>query len=72
LDDRHGYIAPHGGRRGVGEVLVRQFGYATAARYLDNSEQMVRERYSHTEAGEQLKYGVVSPLVWSFFIRNRE
>ena len=37
----------------MGEVLVRQFGYATAARYLDNSEQMVRERYSHIEAGEQ-------------------
>jgi hypothetical protein len=53
LDDCHGYLAPHGGRRGMGEVLVRQFGYATAARYLDNSEQMVRERYSHIEAGEQ-------------------
>jgi hypothetical protein len=23
-----------------------------AARYLDNSEEMVRERYSHIEAGE--------------------
>lgn len=23
------------------------------AQYLDNSEQMVRERYSHIEAGEQ-------------------
>jgi len=23
-----------------------------AARYLDNSEEMVRERYSHVEAGE--------------------
>jgi hypothetical protein len=32
---------------------IQQFGYATAARYLDNSEQMVRERYSHIEAGEQ-------------------
>jgi integrase len=53
LDDRHGYLAPHGGRRGMGEILVREFGYATAARYLDNSEQMVRERYSHIEAGEQ-------------------
>lgn len=53
LDDQHGYLAPHGGRRGMGEVLVRVFGYATAARYLDNSEQMVRERYSHIEAGEQ-------------------
>jgi hypothetical protein len=53
LDDRHRYLAPHGGRRGMGEVLVQQFGYVTAARYLDNSEQMVRERYSNIEAGEQ-------------------
>lgn len=45
-------LAPHGGRRGMGEVLVRAFGYTVAARYLDNSEEMVRERYSHIEAGE--------------------
>jgi hypothetical protein len=37
----------------MAEVLVWQFSYATTARYLDNSEQMVRERYSHIEAGEQ-------------------
>ena len=49
---KHDYLAPHGGRRGMGEVLVRAFGYTVAARYLDNSEQMVRERYSHIEAGE--------------------
>ncbi|SDG24101.1 tyrosine-type recombinase/integrase [Halorientalis regularis] len=49
---RHQYLAPHGGRRGMGEVLVRSFGYTVAARYLDNSEEMVRERYSHIEAGE--------------------
>jgi integrase len=49
---KHAYLAPHGGRRGMGEVLVRAFGYTVAARYLDNSEEMVRERYSHIEAGE--------------------
>ena len=49
---KHTYLAPHGGRRGMGEVLVRAFGYTVAARYLDNSEEMVRERYSHIEAGE--------------------
>ena len=49
---KHDYLAPHGGRRGMGEVLVRAFGYPVAARYLDNSEKMVRERYSHIEAGE--------------------
>jgi hypothetical protein len=49
---KHNYLAPHGGRRGMGEVLVRAFGYTVAARYLDNSEEMVRERYSHIEAGE--------------------
>lgn len=52
-DGPHDYLAPHGGRRGMGEVLVRQFGYAAAARYLDNSEEMVRKRYSHIEAGKQ-------------------
>jgi len=49
---KHDYLAPHGGRRGMGGVLVRAFGYTVAARYLDNSEEMVRERYSHIEAGE--------------------
>jgi hypothetical protein len=49
---KHDYLAPHGGRRGMGEVLVRAFGYTVAARYLDNSEVVVRERYSHIEAGE--------------------
>ena len=34
------------------EVLVRAFGYTVAARYLDTSEEMVRERYSDIEAGE--------------------
>lgn len=49
---KHDYLAPHGGRRGMGEVLVRAFGYTVAARYLDNSEEMVRTRYSHIKAGE--------------------
>jgi len=49
---KHDYLATHGGRREMGEVLVRAFGYTVAARYLDNSEEMVRERYSHIVAGE--------------------
>lgn len=53
LDDHHGYLAPHGGRRGMGEILVRTYGYTAAARYLDNSEEMVREAYSHIDAGKQ-------------------
>lgn len=52
-DDRHDYLAPHGGRRGMGEVMVREFGYAAAARYLDNSEQQVRQAYQHIEAAER-------------------
>jgi integrase len=48
----HAYLTPHGARRGVGEVLVREKGFAAAARLLDDSERMVRERYSHIEAGE--------------------
>jgi hypothetical protein len=46
------YLEPHGGRRGAGEVMVRTNGYAAAARLLDNTEEMVRERYSHIQAGE--------------------
>jgi len=49
---KHDYLAPHGGRRGMGEILVRSFGYTVAARYLDNSEMMIRKRYSHIEADE--------------------
>ncbi len=52
LDDEHGYLVPHGGRRGVGEVMVRQRGFTAAARLLDNSEAVVRESYSHIEAKE--------------------
>lgn len=53
IDDEHGYLTPHGGRRGMGEVMVREFGYAAAARYLDNSEEMVREAYQHIEAADR-------------------
>jgi len=53
IDGEHGYLTPHGGRRGMGEVMVREFGYAAAARYLDNSEEQVREAYQHIEAGDR-------------------
>lgn len=36
----------------MGVVLVRAFEYTVAARYLDNSDEMIHERYSHVEAGE--------------------
>ncbi|MGN8216584.1 tyrosine-type recombinase/integrase [Halococcus salifodinae] len=52
LHDDHDYLMPHGARRGAGEVLVRTSGHAAAARALDNSEEVVREHYSHIEAGE--------------------
>jgi len=52
VDDEHGYLTMHGARRGAGEVMVRAKGYAAAARLLDDTERMVRERYSHIEAGE--------------------
>jgi hypothetical protein len=52
LGDEHNYLMPHGARRGAGEVLVRTSGHAAAARALDNSEEVVREHYSHIEAGE--------------------
>lgn len=53
IDDDHGYLTPHGGRRGMGAVMIREFGYAAAARYLDNSEEQVREAYQHIEAAER-------------------
>jgi hypothetical protein len=52
LGDEQDYLMPHGARRGAGEVLVRTSGHAAAARVLDNSEEVVREHYSHIEAGE--------------------
>ena len=52
LDDDEEYLMPHGARRGAGEVLVRTSGHAAATRVLDNSEEVVREHYSHIEAGE--------------------
>jgi hypothetical protein len=52
LDDKDKYLMPHGACRGAGEVLVRASGHAAAARTLDNSEEVVREHYSHIEAGE--------------------
>jgi hypothetical protein len=36
----------------MGEALVRTFGYTVAARYLNNSREMVREQYSQIETGE--------------------
>lgn len=48
----HDYLTLHGARRGAGEAMVRSKGYAAAARLLDDTERMVRERYSHIEAGE--------------------
>ena len=53
IDDEHRYLTLHGSRQGMGEVMVRKFGYAAAARYLDNSEEQVREAYQHVEAGDR-------------------
>jgi integrase len=58
---KHDYLAPHGGRRGMGEVLVRAFGYTAAARYLDNSEEMVRERYSTYRGRRVGRHGCGAP-----------
>lgn len=49
---KHDSLAPHSSRRGMSEVLARAFGYTIAVRCLNNSEEMVRKRYSHIEAGE--------------------
>ncbi len=52
LDDKYEYLVPHGGRRGAGEVMVRQRGFIAVARLLDNSEAVVQQSYSHIEAKE--------------------
>lgn len=51
--DTHDYLAPHGGRRGISETIIRNRSFADAARYIDSTERVVREAYSHIEAGEQ-------------------
>lgn len=52
IDDEHGYLTPHGGRRPVGQAIIQEFGYA-AARYLDNSEEQIREAHQHIEAADR-------------------
>lgn len=52
VEDRHGYLTLHGARRHAGERMVRSKGFAAAARLLDDTERMVRQRYSHIEAEE--------------------
>ena len=47
------YLQPHGGRRGVGEVLFRKRSATAAARQLGNSPETVRRTYEHIEAREQ-------------------
>ncbi len=50
---KHDYLAPHGARRGVGKVLVKQRGYDRAAEQLDNTPSVVQEHYSHIKAPER-------------------
>lgn len=50
---KHDYLAPHGARRGVGKVLVKQRGYDRAAEQLDNTPGVVQEHYSHIKAPER-------------------
>lgn len=69
---KHGYLAPHGGRRGMGEVLVGAFGYTAAARYLDNSEEMVRERYSHISAAERADMATEALAATDRRVRERD
>jgi len=52
-DSKHDYLAPHGARRGVGKVLVKQRGYDRAAEQLDNTPEIVQAHYSHIKAPER-------------------
>lgn len=51
LGDPHDCLLSHSARRGA-KLLVRTPGYATVARALDTSKEIVREHYSYTGAGE--------------------
>lgn len=44
------HLVLHGARRGIAELIIREYDFATAARYLDNSEEILRKNYSHIEA----------------------
>lgn len=70
-DDQEEFLKPHGGRRGMGETLVREEGFTQAARYLDNSEQMIRESYSHIEAAEQADIATEALARTDSFVRVR-
>lgn len=50
---KHDYLAPHGARRGVGKVLVKQRGYDDAAEQLDNTPSVVQKHYSHIKVPER-------------------
>lgn len=53
IDDRHGYLAPHGGRRGAGDTAVRELGVDDAQRLLrHSSSDVTTQQYSHIEASE--------------------
>ncbi|QKY22272.1 site-specific integrase (plasmid) [Halolamina sp. CBA1230] len=52
-DSKHDYLAPHGARRGVGKVLVKQRGYDDAAEQLDNTPGVVQKHYSHIKVPER-------------------
>lgn len=52
LDDKHEFLAPHGGPRGAGEVMGRQCRFTVAAGLPNNSEEVVRKSSSRIEARE--------------------
>lgn len=53
LDDKHGYLAPHGARRGVGEALVKERGFDEAADQLDNEASTTQRYYAELTARER-------------------
>jgi integrase len=66
------YLEPHGGRRGMGEVMVRTHGYAAAARFLDNSEAQVRAAYQHIEAAERADKATEAIAATDQRVRHRD
>ena len=52
LDGEHDYLTPHGGRRGVGDVLYREDPVLAQTALRHRSIETTKDSYSYIEAGE--------------------
>jgi integrase len=52
LDGEYDYLTPHGGRRGVGDVLYREDPVIAQTALRHRSIETTKDSYSYIEAGE--------------------